>query len=88
MLPGDRRSGCRGEMKAISVYVQPKSREWSIIHQCTRCRTLKINRIAGDDNEMMLLTLAAEPIMNLPFPASDAISRLREVSLDKQYGEN
>lgn len=60
---GDRRCGCRGLMEPISVWVKP-SKEWSIIHRCKNCGFIRTNRIAGDDNEMILFKLAAEPIMH------------------------
>ncbi|POR00007.1 hypothetical protein AU468_02330 [Alkalispirochaeta sphaeroplastigenens] len=67
LKPGDRRSGCKGLMEAIGVYVQPKG-EWSIIHRCTSCGVLKMNRIGPDDCERALLALAARPLTRLPFP--------------------
>lgn len=67
LRPGDRRSGCRGSMPAIGVHVQPNG-EWSIIHRCSSCGILKLNRIGPDDSEQALLTLAARPLTKLPFP--------------------
>lgn len=82
ITPGDRRASCRGVMKAISIYVQ-QNKEWSIIHQCTKCSSVKLNRIAADDNELLLLTMAAEPLMSLPFPAKTMISTLHKLSIEK-----
>jgi hypothetical protein len=65
--PGDRLSGCRGEMEPIAVSVK-RNGEWTLIHRCTRCGTLRSNRIAGDDNEYALLSLAAKPMAGPPFP--------------------
>ncbi len=65
---GDRRSGCRGLMEPISVWVKPSS-EWAVIHRCRSCGFIRTNRIAGDDNEGILLKLAARPLTMLPFPA-------------------
>jgi hypothetical protein len=42
--------------------------EWSIIHRCTACGAIKINRIAGDDQELALLQLALRPLARPPFP--------------------
>lgn len=64
---GDRRSGCRGEMEPISIWVKYKD-EWSIVHRCKKCGIIRTNRIAGDDNELVLLSLAMRPISNPPFP--------------------
>jgi len=82
IIPGDRRASCRGIMQPIGIYVQ-KNKEWSIIHRCRQCKTLRINRIAYDDNELLLLTLAAEPLMSLPFPSQKIISTLHRLSLEK-----
>ena len=64
---GDRRSGCRGLMVPIAVWVQSNG-EWSILHRCERCGFIRSNRIAGDDNEASLLAIAARPLSRLPFP--------------------
>jgi len=64
-LPGDRAAFCGGAMEPISVWV--RSREWVIIHRCTACGTLHANRVAGDDNEALLLSLAVKPLANPPF---------------------
>jgi len=64
---GDRRSVCKGGMEPIAVWVKP-TREWSIVHRCTKCGTLRVNRVAGDDNEVILLSLALRPIALPAFP--------------------
>jgi len=53
---------------AISVH---RDGEWSIIHQCQACYNIKINRIAGDDDSLQLLTLALRPLTKLPFPLDE-----------------
>ena len=73
LRPGDRRSACRGLMKAIGLWVQPKG-EWSLIHRCETCATIRVNRIAGDDNETALLEMALKPVQNLPFPSDLKVS--------------
>ena len=80
--PGDRRSSCRGIMTPIGIHVQQNG-EWSLIHRCSSCRTIKVNRIAHDDNELLLLAIAAEPMMSLPFPSKKIISVLHTLSLEK-----
>jgi ribosome biogenesis GTPase len=47
--------------------------EWSLVHRCCGCHAVRVNRIAGDDSEYALLSLAARPMALPPFP----ISRLR-----------
>jgi hypothetical protein len=67
-------------MKPIGIHVQ-KNGEWSLIHQCETCGMIKINRTAFDDNELLLVTLAARPLMSLPFPAKRVLSELQRLSL-------
>lgn len=81
--PGDRKSNCRGIMKPIGIHVQ-KNGEWSLIHKCEKCGMIKINRTACDDNELLLLTIAAEPMMSLPFPSKKIISTLQKLSVEKE----
>ncbi|MFP4053640.1 MAG: RNHCP domain-containing protein, partial [Phycisphaerae bacterium] len=65
--PGDRRCGCRGQMEPIAVWVQPNG-EWSLVHRCQQCATVRVNRIAGDDNPLALLSLATRPLARPAFP--------------------
>ena len=64
---GDRASACGGIMEPIAISVR-KDKEWVIIHRCIKCGILRENRIAGDDNEAILLSLAVKPIAMPPFP--------------------
>ena len=64
---GDRASSCGGIMEPIAVSVR-RGNEWILIHRCVRCGALKGNRIAGDDNELALMSLAVRPIAQPPFP--------------------
>lgn len=64
---GDRRSGCRGAMEPIAIHVRYNG-EWAVIHRCSRCGALRSNRIAGDDNELVLVSLAVAPLARPPFP--------------------
>lgn len=64
---GDRAASCGGIMEPVAVAVR-RDKEWVLIHQCRECGTLKANRIAGDDNEIALLSLALRPIARPPFP--------------------
>ena len=54
-------------MEPVAVWVR-RGGEWAIIHRCRRCSTLHSNRIAGDDNEMLLLSLALRPLSQPAFP--------------------
>lgn len=64
---GDRASSCGGIMEPIAISVR-RGHEWVLIHRCTSCGALKENRIAGDDNELALLSLAVRPVAQPPFP--------------------
>jgi hypothetical protein len=67
--PGDRAAAldCGAAMEPVSVSVRPDG-EWQLVHRCAGCRTLHLNRIAGDDNPLMLMRLAVRPLASPPFP--------------------
>jgi ribosome biogenesis GTPase len=67
--PGDRASYCKGVMDAIGVWVR-KDGEWALIHRCRVCGALSSNRIAADDNPVLLMSIAVKPLANPPFPLS------------------
>lgn len=67
LRPGDRLCGCRGLMAPIGVWTKENG-EWALIHRCNSCGFLRANRIAADDDELRLFTLAARPLTRLPFP--------------------
>lgn len=52
-------------MEPIAVTVRGEGR-WMLIHRCTRCGRLRMNRSAGDDNMLLLMQLAALPLANPP----------------------
>ncbi len=81
LKPGDRRSGCRGNMEPISIWVR-KDREWAIIHRCSKCGFIRPNRIAGDDNEVLLFTIAAKAMTMLPFPAEKTLSSIHKTCVN------
>lgn len=65
--PGDRNTKCPGGMEPIAVTVRTKGR-WVLIHRCTDCGRLRLNRTAADDNALVLMQLAALPLTMPPFP--------------------
>lgn len=67
LATGDRRSGCRGLMEPVSVWVRWKG-EWALLHRCRNCGMIRANRVAGDDNEFALMSLAVRPLATPPFP--------------------
>lgn len=54
-------------MEPIGVWVK-RDGEWAVIHRCTQCGAIHPNRIAGDDNEWALMSLAARPLAQPPWP--------------------
>lgn len=68
--PGDRASLCNGIMDPVSVWVR-KGGEWAIIHRCRLCGTFSSNRIAADDNPMLLMSIAVRPLSMPAFPLKD-----------------
>jgi RNHCP domain len=54
-------------MEPIAVTVRGEGR-WMLIHRCTRCGRLRMNRAAADDNVLLLLQLAALPLAAPPIP--------------------
>lgn len=73
--PGDREADCGGIMEPIAVWVR-KNKEWALIHRCRRCGMLSSNRIAADDNPLLLLSIASRPVAIPPFP----LERLQEMT--------
>jgi hypothetical protein len=59
--PGDRKNECHGLMKAISAYSK-KTGEYVLLHECTRCKFRRYNRIAGDDDMDLVIELSKNPI--------------------------
>jgi hypothetical protein len=66
-VPGDRASECRSAMEPIAIHARPDG-EWALVHRCTGCHTVHLNRIAGDDNPLVLVRIAVQPLANPPFP--------------------
>ena len=75
--PGDRLADCGGAMDAIGVWVR-KGGEWALLHRCKICGYISSNRIAADDNPLVLMSIAMKPLGNPPFPLAkiDELSKL------------
>lgn len=60
-------------MEPIAVTVRAESR-WVLIHRCTHCGRLRLNKTAGDDNVLLLMQLAALPLATpfVPFAVEPA----------------
>jgi hypothetical protein len=68
---GDRLSACKASMKPIGLtmkngrnkYQREARGELMLIHQCTVCRALSINRIAADDDAGTVLAVFRESLV-------------------------
>ena len=65
--PGDRAAECGSLMEPIAITVRDRG-EWVLVHRCTGCDDVHLNRTAGDDNALVLLQLAVMPLAQPPFP--------------------
>jgi hypothetical protein len=54
-------------MEPIAISVRGDG-EWVLVHRCTMCDTVHLNRSAADDNPLLLLRLAVLPLAQPPFP--------------------
>lgn len=66
VTPGDRASDCKSLMEPIAIWV--RSGEWVLLHRCRGCGEIRPNRVAPDDNETLLISLAMKPIGQPAFP--------------------
>ena len=67
VVPGDRAADCGSSMEPIAICVRGDG-EWVIVHRCTGCGELGLNRSAGDDNPLVLMRIAVGPLARPPFP--------------------
>ena len=67
LTAGDRRSAYRGPMEPIAIGIRPAG-GWSIVHRCGRCGPVRLRRSAGDDSEVLLVSMALRPLARPPFP--------------------
>lgn len=54
--PGDRASSCRVLMEPVGTFIQ-RNGEQSVVHCCLGCGVERHNRVAADDNPLLLLRL-------------------------------
>ncbi len=74
--PGDRAAGCGGAMEPIAIWARAGG-EWALVHRCEQCGAVRTNRIAGDDNEAVLISLAVRALASPPFPLDQIGGALR-----------
>jgi RNHCP domain-containing protein len=65
--PGDRAAECGAAMEPIAIAAR-RDGEWLIVHRCAGCDAISLNRVAGDDNPLLLTRLAVRPLAQPPFP--------------------
>jgi hypothetical protein len=61
-------------MEPIAITVRGDG-EWGVVHRCTGCDVLHLNRSARDDNVHVLLQLVTMPLVHPAFPL-DLLGRL------------
>lgn len=63
---GDRKSQCKSKMQPIGLifkqegidrYGKERQGELMLVHKCLGCKKISINRIAGDDNPSVILSV-------------------------------
>ncbi len=54
-------------MEPIAVWTTKKG-EWALIHRCMKCGMIRSNRVSGDDNAVLLISIAVRPLALPPFP--------------------
>ncbi len=54
-------------MEPIAVSVRGDG-EWVLVHRCTGCGEVHLNRTAADDQPLLLVRLAVKPLAQPPFP--------------------
>lgn len=52
-IPGDRSNVCGGLMKSVGKKLKSNAEE-SIVHKCQKCGFERWNRVAGDDNDLLV----------------------------------
>jgi RNHCP domain-containing protein len=56
--PGDRGSGCGGSMPPVGAFTR-RNGEHAVVHRCVDCGFERYNRIAADDDFVLVLKLPA-----------------------------
>jgi predicted RNA-binding Zn-ribbon protein involved in translation (DUF1610 family) len=85
--PGDRKSECKAKMKPIGLTLKHegvdkhgrlRQGELMLIHECTSCGKISINRIASDDGpESILKVFERSESLN-----SNKMNQLKEMNID------
>ncbi|SCW83877.1 RNHCP domain-containing protein [Lachnospiraceae bacterium C10] len=72
-------NACGGIFEPISIWIEEtkRGRHKHIIQRCEFCGALQTSEITGYDNPVKLLSVAAKPIGNPPFP----VERMEELTM-------
>ena len=83
LAAGDREADCGALMEPIGMWVR-KNGEWALLHRCRMCGTIHANRVAADDNPLLLMSLASKPLACPPFPLDklEELAALSGVSME------
>lgn len=60
-IPGDRANSCMGLMSPMGVMTR-RTGEYVLAHKCVKCGFERLNRIAGDDDEKVLIKISGMQI--------------------------
>lgn len=58
---------CGGTLEPISIWVKPDG-TWDLIQRCRLCGRLDSSPLHRDDNRLKVLSVAARPLAQPPFP--------------------
>jgi hypothetical protein len=90
--PGDRKSTCQSAMEPITLtfkhegmdkYGKQKQGELMIVHVCTKCGKININRIAGDDDAIKAMSL-----LDTSHVSTDILTKIQEQGIKILNNEN
>ncbi len=88
--PGDRLSACKSAMRPIGLTFKRERKRYSssqgelmIVHQCTGCGGISLNRCAADDDPARILALATHSA----FRAVEVIAQLKQEGIELVLGD-
>lgn len=59
--PGDRSCKCKGILKPIAI--EPSKKDtYKIVYMCDKCKMIKRNKMANDDNMDLIIKIMSNPI--------------------------
>lgn len=58
--PGDRKAECQGTLRPIAI--EKAKKNYKIIYRCDKCKEVKKNIMANDDNMDLIIKIMSNPI--------------------------